>query len=1323
MKNLINRTLGPILAVVLLVTSAAWPAQAAAQGPTVYLPLVARLEPQAAGPVQAAAGSIYYVSPSGNDTWPGSLSQPFRTINRGAVVLTAGDTLYVRGGTYQEVVSVGNSGTAAAPIKILAYPGETPAVDGNNYTLPTGTWGVLFAVRGNYVQLDGLEVRYSNWIGLVLFGQHVTASHINSHHNRENGILVSGDYGTVEDSEVWENANSNAPGGSYRGYWAGGLNAARDAADGVTSGAILRRNIVHNNYGEGLSTYEATGTLMEDNVVYDNMTDIYVSDAQDVLVQRNLVYYNESYSFSGSHVGIMMGDEKHNPPSQNITIINNLIYGASRNFYWWSGGFGEGMVNVLLAHNTLVNADPYSAANLLIAPGAHQNVRIMNNIIQQDDSVAIASVPGGLSFSNNLWSKTPPTAASGTNDIVGDPLLQEGATISAGWFVPQASSPAIDHALTLSGVTDDYLGNSRGVLRDIGAFELQSIPPTATHTPTRTPTNTPTQTHTATNTPSSTPSRTPTATNTPTNTPSRTPTATNTPTNTPSRTPTATHTPTNTPTSTFTATHTPTGTRTNTPTSTFTATHTSTPTGTRTNTPAPTDTATFTPTSTSSRTPTATDSATATHTPTNTPTATHTPTNTPTATHTPTYTPTQTATVTNTPTATETPTNTPTNTPTKPPPPTATPTPTPDPSVLMPNGVAVDPITHLVYVTSRDNGRLFVMDSTGQNVVDNVAVGSLPWGVAVNPATNRVYVANWGTEDITVLDATTRAFLRSIDVGPYPTFIKINPQTNRILAVRYGSNNLVVMNGDTDAIETTVGTGGVGAWGLAVNPSLNRVYVSNRDSGSVTTLDGNNGYQVIDSQTIKPCGDTGSAPFSLDFNPANNKLYIACSPFHNVDAAAVYTAGSGGLTPLAFFAIGDGSDTGGGGVTVDTATGNVFFTNSRANTVSVVGGATDSVIATVNTGTNPYGAAADPILRQVVIGNRFSHNLTIIPDTFGDIPTSTPTGTPPGPTSTPTSTPPPPMGSPTPTTVPPALYPNGLAVHPTTHLVYVTSRDNGRLFVMDSTGQNVVDNVAVGSLPWGVAVNPATNRVYVANWGTEDITVLDATTRAFLRSIDVGPYPTFIKINPQTNRILAVRYGSNNLVVMNGNTDAIETTVGTGGVGAWGLAVNPSLNRVYVSHRDSGTVTTLDGNNGYRIIDSQTIHPCGEMGSAPFSLDFNPANNKLYIACSPSGSVNTAAVYTAGSGGLTPLAFFAIGDGGDAGGGGVAVDTATGNVFFTNSRAGTVSVVGGAVNRVIATVAAGANPYGAVADPSLGQVYIGSRDSHEVKVIKDTFAP
>lgn len=372
-----------------------------------------------------------------------------------------------------------------------------------------------------------------------------------------------------------------------------------------------------------------------------------------------------------------------------------------------------------------------------------------------------------------------------------------------------------------------------------------------------------------------------------------------------------------------------------------------------------------------------------------TPTPTATPKDTPTPTATPSRTPTNTRTPTATPsiTPTRTRTGTPTNTHT--PGPTATPTATADPDVLFPDGMDVDPRTHQVFVASRDNNRLFVLNGLNPTPAANVPVGSAPVGVAVNPnpAINKAYITNWNSRDLYVLNATTLEMQGIIPVGPYPTFVRINPQDNRVFVAKYGGNELVVIDGNTDTIVTSVSSGGVGTWGLAVNPNLNRVYLSNRDSGTVTTVEGNNDtYQLLPGQTIRPCGGVGSAPYAMDFNPVNNKLYIACSPFHDVNSAAVYEAGATGLTPLAFFSIGEGGEAGGGGVAVDTATGNVFFTNSVSDTVSVVGGAVDRVIAEVPVGSNPYGAAADPGMMQVFVGNRDDHNVTVLSDTYTPTP-------------------------------------------------------------------------------------------------------------------------------------------------------------------------------------------------------------------------------------------------------------------------------------------------------------------------------------------------
>ncbi|WP_112263125.1 RICIN domain-containing protein [Lentzea terrae] len=95
------------------------------------------------GPAQSAAAAVqatFYVSPSGNDTNAGTITSPFRTVQRARdVVRTVNATMtgdiqvYLRGGNYPVTSMIefapGDSGTNGHRVLYSAYPGETPVLN------------------------------------------------------------------------------------------------------------------------------------------------------------------------------------------------------------------------------------------------------------------------------------------------------------------------------------------------------------------------------------------------------------------------------------------------------------------------------------------------------------------------------------------------------------------------------------------------------------------------------------------------------------------------------------------------------------------------------------------------------------------------------------------------------------------------------------------------------------------------------------------------------------------------------------------------------------------------------------------------------------------------------------------------------------------------------------------------------------------------------------------------------------------------------------------------------------------------------------------
>src|SRR5258708_5975958 len=137
----------------------------------------------------------WFVSPSGNDAGAGTISSPYRTIQRAASLANTGDVVDIEGGAYRETVKPAHSG-----VTFTNYGGQAVTVSGadvvGNFKDYSGhiyqtNIGSNLGEGNNQVFVDGQLMNEARFPNTSLDPSHQSQAHIQSY---------SG--GTIYDSEL-----------------------------------------------------------------------------------------------------------------------------------------------------------------------------------------------------------------------------------------------------------------------------------------------------------------------------------------------------------------------------------------------------------------------------------------------------------------------------------------------------------------------------------------------------------------------------------------------------------------------------------------------------------------------------------------------------------------------------------------------------------------------------------------------------------------------------------------------------------------------------------------------------------------------------------------------------------------------------------------------------------------------------------------------------------------------------------------------------------------------------------------------------------------
>lgn len=156
--------------------------------------------------------------------------------------------------------------------------------------------------------------------------------------------------------------------------------------------------------------------------------------------------------------------------------------------------------------------------------------------------------------------------------------------------------------------------------------------------------------------------------------------------------------------------------------------------------------------------------------------------------------------------------------------------------------------------------------------------------------------------------------------------------------------------------------------------------------------------------------------------------------------------------------------------------------------------------------------------------------------------------------------------------------PEGVAIHPTRDLVYITCEEEGDVFALRIGDLSRAGLVRTGGRPRTVAFSPDGRHAYVPLETISAIALLDAEAHALLHVIPVPEpaLPMGAAIAPDGSEVyVTTGRAGNSVVVLDTQTRAIVATIPVG-TRPWGIGISPAGDRLFTANGGSNDVSVID---------------------------------------------------------------------------------------------------------------------------------------------------
>jgi len=197
------------------------------------------------------------------------------------------------------------------------------------------------------------------------------------------------------------------------------------------------------------------------------------------------------------------------------------------------------------------------------------------------------------------------------------------------------------------------------------------------------------------------------------------------------------------------------------------------------------------------------------------------------------------------------------------------------PNRVAPSGITFDSKRQKIYVVTRDNRTLYVIDAKTQKIEKQFGLDGEAYMSVLSTDAKELYISCWGCDHVLVFDLNMQAWKTPIKVGDNPNEMLISPNGQQLYVCNANDNTVSVINLKTKKVIETLDVAlypnspsGSTTNGLAMDPVKKSLYIANADNNCLAVFDVSTPGKSVPKGFIP----VGWFPTNVKF--INNKIWV-----------------------------------------------------------------------------------------------------------------------------------------------------------------------------------------------------------------------------------------------------------------------------------------------------------------------------------------------------------------------------------------------------------------------------------------------------------------